>query len=336
MSDTTSAPLPARFRFNTVLRYVGVVPILVMIVVGAMAFIEPRFFAKLNILNVLRNFSFLSIIALGQMLVMIVGGFDLSVGAIAALASIVTAICMGAVAAAMPDAIVLICVLGVGAALLAGTAVGLVNGLIVGRLGVAPFMATLGMTSVVLGIAFYMTKGVPIYGMPEAFTDIIGREKFLELAYPVWIALGIILLLVFVLDRTKLGRHIYAVGGNLRAARASGIRVLPMLLVAYGAAGFLAALVGVLMTARIGSGQSTLGGTLAIESIAAAVVGGVSLRGGVGRVHRVVMAALFLSVLSNVLNLAKVDSKFQTMALGLAVLIAALAEARLRKETADD
>jgi ribose transport system permease protein len=244
--------------------------------------------------------------------------------------------CMGAVAAAMPDAIVLICVLGVGAALLAGTAVGLVNGLIVGRLGVAPFMATLGMTSVVLGIAFYMTKGVPIYGMPEAFTDIIGREKFLELAYPVWIALGIILLLVFVLDRTKLGRHIYAVGGNLRAARASGIRVLPMLLVAYGAAGFLAALVGVLMTARIGSGQSTLGGTLAIESIAAAVVGGVSLRGGVGRVHRVVMAALFLSVLSNVLNLAKVDSKFQTMALGLAVLIAALAEARLRKETADD
>lgn len=322
--------------FSLVLRYIGVVPLLVIALVAAMTFIEPRFFARLNLFNVLRNFSFLSIIALGQMLVMIVGGFDLSMGAIVALASIATALGMGALASFMPESIFLISAGGVLLALACGVVAGLVNGLVVSRLQIAPFMVTLAMTSVVLGIAFYITKGVPIYGMPKAFTEVVGRERFLELAYPVWVAILIIGVVAFVLERTAFGRHVYAVGGNPRAARASGIRVEPVLLFAYGTAGLLAAIAGVLMTARIGSGQSTLAGTLAIESIAAAVVGGVSLRGGIGRIHRVIFAALFLSILSNVLNLARVDSKYQTMALGIAVLVAALAEARLRKEAHND
>jgi ribose transport system permease protein len=127
---------------------------------------------------------------------------------------------------------------------------------------------------------------------------------------------------------TALGRHIYAVGSDPRSARLSGVATGRTLIVAYMLAGLLAALTGFLMTSRLGSGQSTIGGTLALETIAAAVIGGVSLRGGVGRAELVALAALFLSVIANAMNLVQVDSKYQTLVLG-AVLIIALAIERL-------
>jgi ribose transport system permease protein len=330
MSGET-ALLPARRnRIGPMLGQIGIFPFLIAAVCVVMIFVEPRFFSRLNLLNVLRNASFLSMLALGQMLVIIVGGFDISIGAVVALASVITALSMGYLYGQMPDAVVWVILGGSLAGIAVGAAVGMLNGIIVSRLKITPFMVTLGMTSIVLGTAFYLTKGVPIYGMPDLFTDVVGRGRFLELAYPTWVAILFILALWALLERAPFGRHVYAVGGNPQAVRASGIRIEPVLLFAYATAGLSAGIVGVLMTARIGSGQSTLDGTLAIESIAAAVVGGTSLAGGVGRVHQVVGAAVFLSILSNILNLARIDSRFQTLVLGAVVLVAALAEVRLR------
>ncbi len=301
---------------------VGLLPVLLIVLVAVIALIEPRFLRPSNIFNVLRNASFLAIVSAGQMLVLIVGGFDLSVGAVVALTSIVTATAMAALMQVMPEAVTLVIFLGVGAGILAGAGVGLVNGLCVAFLRVSPFMVTLGMLSIASGIALYYTTGIPVYGMPREFTKEFGRAFILGLPAAIFIALALIAAVYFVQRRTKLGRYIYAIGGNMQAARVSGVPVNFYLISAYVLCSALAAVTGVLLTARIGSGQATMGSTLMLESIAAAVIGGVSLRGGIGRVEMVALSALFLSVISNGMNLVRIDSKIQTLVLGVVLILA--------------
>ncbi|MER9372038.1 ABC transporter permease [Mesorhizobium sp. M0491] len=302
----------------------GIVILLLVAVAAAAAIIEPRFLNRLNILNVLRNFSFLAVPAIGQMIVMTTGGFDLSVGATMALASVVTAAAM----AAMPDAHGLQLLMPVALALACGACVGLVNGTLVARLSLSPFMVTLASLSIVAGITLYYTQGIPIYGVSDAFVDAIGRGQVLGLPPALLLAIAVIAIAIILQRRTALGRHFYAVGGNVGAARLSGVRTHRVLITAYVLSGLLAALTGVLITARIGSGQSTIGGTLGLETIAAAVIGGVSLRGGSGRAENVAMAALCLAIIANAMNLTQIDSKFQTLVLG-SVLIGALAFDRI-------
>lgn len=306
----------------------ALLPALVVVILVVMAIIEPRFYSRLNMINVLRNFSIGAIVALGQMLVMMVGGFDLSVGAVIALSSVVAATGMTLTAAAVPDAPMLAIGVGIAAALLSGTLTGLLNGAIVSRMGISPFMSTLAMASIVLGALFYVTKGTPIYGMPEAFGDTFGSASIGGQPLILWIALAVGGATWLVIAQTRTGRHLMAVGGNAHAARSSGVRVASMTTLAYAASGGLAALVGILLTARIGSGQSALGSTATIESIAACVIGGVSLRGGTGSPWRVVLAALFLAIVANALNLARIDSKWQTAVLGVALLLAVVLESR--------
>lgn len=319
-----------RAKLTNLLANGGLILLLIAIVVAVSTYIQPRFLSQQNIINVLRNASILSIISMGQMLVMIAGGFDLSIGVIVAFASIEAALLMGYFVALMPDMQMLAVVLGVAIALGTGALIGLGNGLLVALLGLSPFMVTLAMSSVVAGLTFYITKGIPIYGMPDFFTTGVGRGYLLGL--PVVVIVGIVVVLVVVAMQrfTSLGRHIYAVGSNPVASRQSGVSVTSILCIVYAASGAAAALTGILLTARIGSGQSTLGGTFVLESIAAAVVGGVSLMGGSGRAERVMAGALFLSVVSNSMNLLKIDSKYQTLVLGV-VLIAALCSELLLK-----
>lgn len=308
---------------------VGLLPILTLLLVAAIGLVEPRFFNQLNLFNVLRNSAFLMIAAAGQMIVLIVGGFDLSVGAVAALASVVTALAMAQLALAMPESTLAVIVLGVAAGLACGLVVGVVNGLCVALLRVSPFMVTLGTLSVASGVALYLTTGIPVYGMPDAFTRGVGRGLLLGLPLAFWIALATLALVWIVQRRTKFGRYLYAIGGNAQAARVSGVPVTFYLVAAYGLCGLLASLTGVLLTARVGSGQATVGTTLMLESIAAAVIGGVSLRGGVGRVELVALSALFLSIITNGMNLVRIDSKLQPVILGV-VLIASVALERRR------
>lgn len=306
----------------------GLLPLLTIALIAVIGLVEPRFFNQLNIFNVLRNSSFLMIAAAGQMLVLIVGGFDLSVGAVAALTSVTTAMTMAALANTMPESTTTVILLGVAAGLGCGIVVGLVNGLCVALLRVSPFMVTLGTLSIASGVALYMTTGIPVYGMPDQFTKGFGRALFLGLPLPFWIALLILVVIWIIQRQTKLGRYLYAIGGNVQAARVSGVPVTFYLVTAYVLCSLLAAVTGVLLTARVGSGQATVGTTLMLESIAAAVIGGVSLRGGVGRVEMVALSALFLSIITNGMNLVKIDSKLQPVVMGLVLIVSVALELR--------
>ena len=300
----------------------GIVITLLIITVVATVMVEPRFINKLNLLNVMRNFSFLLIPAMAQMLVMTSGGFDLSLGAVVALASLVTALTMGAMAAAFPGNELLAIVVAFGGVVGVGIAVGLTNAVLIARLALSPFMVTLAMMSVLTGIALYYTQGIPVYGVAESFITTVGRGRIGAVPYVLILALAILVACIIMQRATRFGRYVYAVGSDERAARLSGVSTRRVLVLTYVVAGILAALTGFLMTSRIGSGQATIGGTLALETIAAAVIGGVSLRGGVARAELVAVAVLFLTVVANAMNLIKIDSKFQTLVLGLVLIIA--------------
>ena len=238
------------------------------------ALANRSFFDLSNLVDVVRNASNLAIISAGQAIVLIVGGFDLSVGAVVALASVTGALVMAGLKPAMPDHAYLVVALGIGAALVAGAAIGLINGLCVSLLKVSPFMVTLGSMLIAGGIALYSAGGTPIYGMPKAFTEDFAQLRWFGLPTNVYLAVVVVALIWFVLRRTVFGRHLYAVGGNIEAARASGVRSTLCLILAYVLCGFLAALTGVLLTARVGSGEGTLGEEYLLQSLAAAVIGG--------------------------------------------------------------
>jgi ribose transport system permease protein len=310
----------------------GLLIVLIVVLALITGHVQPRFYSRLNMLNMLREAAYLSIVSLGQMLVMIAGGFDLSVGVVSALASVVAASLMAMLYAGGGDVTVAMILWPVLAALAAGAVVGLANGFCVAVLDLSPFMTTLATTSVVAGGTLYYTQGIPIYGLPERFGEIFGRGSFLHVPASVIVALVFLALICLVQRTTPLGRHIYAVGSNARIAALSGVRPVPILMLVYGAAGLLAACMGLLVTARIGSGQATIGASLVIESISAAVIGGVPLRGGSGRAERVMLAAIFLTVVSNSMNLLRIDSKLQTLVQGSVVIIAiALERAFVRR-----
>lgn len=304
---------------------VGFLPLLLACTVLAMAVAVPNFLGYVNVLNVLRNAAFLALVASGQALVLIAGGFDLSVGATVALASVVAAKVMAAAAHALPGQTAVPVALGVLAALGCGFAVGLVNGLCVARLRITGFVVTLGTMSATLGVALIVTNGIPVYGMPQGFVQHFGRAQWLDLPSAVYVALLAVALVVFVQRRTLLGRYIYAIGGNPEAAVASGVSIGAYQVATYVISGVLAAATGVLLTAQVGSGQASFGGDrMMLQSIAAAVIGGVSLRGGVGRVETVTVSALFLTILTNALNLLRVDSRLQPVFIGI-IMVAAVA-----------
>ncbi|MEZ5931928.1 MAG: ABC transporter permease [Alphaproteobacteria bacterium] len=306
---------------------VGLLPILLTLSIAFMAVFEQKFFGLNNIFNVLRSTSFLAIVAAGQMLVLIVAGFDLSVGAVIALTSTVMAKTMAAVGAAFPEQNAVIIPLGILAGLGCGLFIGLINGLCVAFLKVSPFMVTLGTLSIATGLALLLTQGIPVYGMPNGFVKDFGRALWFGLPTTVYVALAIILAVWFVQTRTKFGRYLYAVGGNLQAAIVSGVPARLNVIMAYVLCSMLASTAGILMTARLGSGQASMGGnSMMLQSIAAAVIAGVSLRGGVGKVELVALGALFLSILTNAMNLLRVDSKMQVVVLGFILVIAAALE----------
>lgn len=312
----------------------GIVITFLVLAVAVTIILEPRFLNRLNLFNVLRNFSFLLIPSLAQMLVMTAGGFDLSVGAVVAVSSVVTAFAMLFASQFLPGMEWLVILFALALVIGVGLIVGLVNAGLVAGFSLSPFMVTLATMSILMGIVLYYTQGIPIYGVVDSFINGIGRGRLFGLPVVFYIGLAILAFCIVLQRFTRLGRHIYAVGSDLRSARLSGVNTGKTMAIAYALAGVLAAITGFLMTARIGSGQGTIGSTLALETIAAAVIGGVSLRGGVGRAEHVALAALFLAVLANAMNLTQVDSKYQVLVLGAVLIIAlAIEQLLLRRRT---
>jgi ribose transport system permease protein len=211
-------------------------------------------------------------------------------------------------------------------ALAAGLLVGLANALCIALLRVPPFMATLGTMSIAKGLALLLTNGIPIYGMPPSYVAGLRRAIVLELPIALYVAVVVVGVLGCLLNLTRIGRYIYASGGNLQAAVNSGINARGMLLLAHVLSSLLGSVTGLLLTAEIGSGQASTGESLMLESLAAAVLGGVSLRGGIGRVEMVALGAIFLLTLTNAMDLMRIDTRVQSIVLGCVLSVAVSVE----------
>lgn len=304
----------------------GILPFLLFIAMVVFTLLSENFLTLQNLMNVLRQSVYLMIVALGQMLALLTGGFDLSVGTALALSSVVGAMVMAAIFAIAPDMVWLAIALGCLSGILAGITIGIVNGAGVAFFNVSPFMVSLGMASVGFGVALYLTGGVPVYGMPMAFSDTFGYGYLLGVPAPVFVAALLALALYVFLYRTPQGRYFYAVGGNLKAASLSGINTKATLFFTYVLSAFFAAVAGMLLTARIDTGEANIGASMPLESIAACVIAGVSLRGGVGRLESVVLGALFIGLIQNGMNLAQIESYLQTVVLGTLLILAVIAD----------
>jgi ribose transport system permease protein len=323
---------PAIERWRRLYEAIGFLPILLLLVIAVLALFVPHFLAVQNVFNVLRSSSYLMILAVGQMLVLIVGGFDLSVGAVVALTSVTSALVMAGLKPTLGDEPGMIITLGVAAGLASGLVVGLVNGLCVAFLRVSPFMVTLGTASIATGFALLLTNGIPVYGMPTGYVDDFGRGLWFQLPTAVYLAITIVILVWVMQNFTRMGRYIYAIGGNLQAAIVSGVRVRTILILCYVICSLLASVSGLALTAQIGSGQAVINAQLTLESIAAAVIAGVSLRGGVGRVEMVALGAVFLLILTDAMDLLKIDPRIQTIFLGIIVVVAVAVEELTRRK----
>jgi ribose transport system permease protein len=304
----------------------GVLPFLLIIAIVVFTLLSGKFLTVTNFTNAARQSVYLMIVALGQMLALLTGGFDLSVGTIIALTSVVGASAMAAVFAAHHDAVALSIAAGALAGIGAGVTVGICNGIGVAVFGVSPFIMTLGMQSVGFGIALYMTGGVPVYGMPKQFGDTFGFGTLYGVPVPVLFAAFIAIVTYLFVNRTRQGRYLYAVGGNVKAARLSGISTRTTLFVTYLLCALLAAISGMLLTARLDTGEANIGASMPLDSIAACVIAGVSLRGGVGRVENVVLGALFIVLVQNGMNLARIESYLQVVVLGALLILAVIAD----------
>jgi ribose transport system permease protein len=328
--EQASAREPSRSRVvhlaQVLFLRLGVLPFLLAIAVVVFTALSDNFLTAENLVNVVRQSVYLMIVALGQMFALLTGGFDLSVGTIVALTSVVGASAMAGMAAAAPESAWLAIAVGCLAGIAAGTLVGVCNGIGVAAFNVSPFIMTLGIASVGFGIALYMTGGVPVYGMPPAFGEVFGFGRFAGVPVPVLVAVVVAALAWVLVNRTALGRYFYAVGGNVKAAHLSGINTRLTLFLTYTLCGLVSAICGMLLTARLETGEANIGASMPLESIAACVIGGVSLRGGVGRVGNVILGALFIGLVQNGMNLARIESYLQTVVLGLLLILAVIAD----------
>jgi ribose transport system permease protein len=304
---------------------VGVLPFLLVAALVIFTMASDNFLTLQNISNVVRQSVYLTIVALGQMFALLTGGFDLSVGTTLAITSVVGALTMAFVFGST-DMAWLAILAGAAGGIAAGATIGVANGIGVAVFGVSPFIMTLGMSSVGFGIALYLTGGVPVYGMPQTFGDIFGFGTLWGVPVPIYFAVGLIVVVWIIVNWTRFGRYLYAVGGNTKAAALSGIDTKGVLFWTYVICAALAAVAGMLLTARLDTGEANIGASMPLESIAACIIAGVSLRGGVGRVENVVLGALFIVLVQNGMNLARIESYLQTVVLGGLLILAVIAD----------
>lgn len=285
-----------------------------ILLVVILSVISSNFLSISNIFNVLRQVSINALIAFGMTFVILTGGIDLSVGSIVALSS---ALAAGMMASGMNSGIAIL------AGILSGAAMGTVNGVIISRGKVAPFIATLATMTIFRGLTLVYTQGKPITGLPESF-GMIGRGYLFEIPMPViWVLIAFVVLYV-ILKFTTFGRHVFALGGNEEATRLSGISTSRVKTLVYTISGLLAAVSGIILTSRLNSAQPTAGTSYELDAIAAVVIGGTSLSGGKGWIVGTLVGAMIIGILDNGLNLMNVSSFYQQVVKGAVILLAVL------------
>ena len=300
----------------------GSQPVLLALIVlmeVAFALIEPRIISRGNMLNVMQQASYLVIFTVAQTLVILTRGFDLSLGTTVSAVGVASALVL---VGHGEDPAWWVLAAGIAVGLAFGLAVGLFNGLLVAAVGVNPFIATLASLNICLGLATTISGGKPVFGVPDSFSDLLADDHILGVRVTVAIAIAVMLLAWFGLTRTVFGRAVYIIGGNPRAASVAGLPARLVLGGTYVACSLLAALGALMLIARTGSGEPNLGGSLMLQSIAAAVIGGASLRGGSGGVSSALLGALFVTMLSNGMDMLRISGYIQLITLGVVVIFA--------------
>ena len=304
---------------NGVVKYfkdnIGIIIALLAMCIFLVIFPTTRttFLTPNNMFNILRQNASNLFLATGMTMVIILGGIELSVGSVIALSGCVAAGCV--VNLGLPEAV------GFLAAILVGAIVGMFNGLVICKTDIPPFLVALASMNMAKGLPLVYTQGAPPRCMTDAF-KFPGAGYVGPVPTPVILMLIVFVIAALMINRTQLGRHIYAVGGNAQAAKFSGINVSKVKFIVYTYTGIMAGIAGVVVASRLYSGQPTAGDGAEMDAIAAVVVGGTSMSGGSGRIGGTLIGVLIIGVLNNGLNLMGVDSNWQYIVKGLVILLA--------------
>jgi ribose transport system permease protein len=323
--NTTSSPRVAAFIALVRERQKETaLPVLILAIALVAGAIEPRFLTLDNLVNLARQLVPLLIISVGQAFALISGGLDLSLAGVMSLSGVVGVLVMkqfGTVA-------------GISTMLVVGSAAGLVSGFVIAYFHTTPLVVTLGMLSVVQACALILSNGTPIYDVPGDYAQRIGFDSFAGVPWSVWIAAATALGGGFLLRHTVFGRYIYAIGSNASAAAKSGVDVRKFRMLVYAVSGLCAAIGAVVLTAWVGSAQPIAAPNITLESLAAVVLGGVALTGGRGSMLQVLYGVTLLSMLSNIMNMLGVSAYFQTLVIGVVIILAVILD-RLRRSDDD-
>ncbi|WP_439234266.1 ABC transporter permease subunit [Lonepinella koalarum] len=313
MSTSETKPTLKKWAIADSMQATGILPILVLIVI-VFAFIAPNFMTEANMMNITRQASINIVLAAGMTFVILTGGIDLSVGSILGVTAVMALV--SSLNPALADFAVPI-------ALIAGLGMGAFNGLLVAYAGLPPFIVTLGTYTALRGAAYLVADGTTVINSKIAFSW-IGNGYLGSIPWLVVIAFAIIGICWFILRRTTLGTHIYAVGGNLQAARLTGIKVSLVLVFVYAASGLLSGLGGVMSASRLYSANGNLGVGYELDAIAAVILGGTSFVGGIGTITGTLVGALIIATLNNGMTLMGVSYFWQLVIKGGVIIVAVL------------
>ncbi|MFO7322408.1 MAG: ribose ABC transporter permease [Chloroflexota bacterium] len=319
----TTAVMRAPFSWRSFFQRYGLLLSLLLLCV-ALALASDRFLTADNIVNILRQSAINGIIAVGMMLVILTRGIDLSVGSVLALSTVIAADLLRN-SGLPPFQAVLV-------ALVAGSALGLINGALVAYVNIPPFIATLGMMTFARGAALFYTQGQPVTGLGALGEGLrmLGSADLFGIPMPIIVAGVVFVLGYLLLNHTVLGRQIFALGDNEDAAYLSGLPVKQLKLFVYTAAGFLSALAGIILIGRLNSAQPTAGQGFEFDAIAAVVVGGTSFDGGEGTIWGTLIGVLIIGIMNNGLNLLDVSAFYQDIAKGVVIALALLLHRAIR------
>lgn len=295
--------------------------LLLFVMWGTFALLSPHFFSANNLTEITIQASVISIIAAGQTMVILSSGIDLGAGSVVALTAVISAMAMEKTGMLIPSYLI---------GLAVGALCGLFNGFVIGKMKIPPFVGTLGLMMIARGIALIITNGVPQYQLVPG-SDFLGQGRVLGLPVPTITVFLLYLGCYILLSRTRRGRYTYAIGSNAQTSFLSGINVSRQIIWVYVMAGIAAAIAGITELSRIGSGQPAAGGDYALDSIAAVVLGGTSLLGGLGNIWGTLVGSLIIASLRNGLNVMNINAFWQQVVIGI-ILIAAVYADQLRHQ----
>jgi ribose transport system permease protein len=299
----------------------GIVAVLIVLVI-AFSVMSPNFLDPTNILNIARQIATLGIVAVGFSFVLITGGIDLSVGYQISLNVVVTGMLMAQFGVPWFIAVLL--------ALVLGTLVGLVNGLIITFTGVAPLIVTLSMMMILNGLSYLISKGLPIFGFPSGFS-VLGQGAIAGIPVSVYVLVAVWAVGLFILNKTYIGRYFYAIGNNVEAARLSGVNTRRTIILVYALCGFFTSIGAVLLLSRLNSAQSATGAGFEFSVLTACVLGGISVMGGRGSLFGAFVGVMIVGVLDNGLVLMNVSEYVQLVIKGCILLAAVIYDAVSKK-----